>query len=131
MASTTAAGAAPSPAFAYPSAHSSNPAYLGPRSSSPDASTPSSEVDPLALRRLVLPALYVAPSEEDEVMDDDDDEQHDLDDEDGLDGDEEEEDGDDGEGDVTIKKEVSEDFAFVRLAPELGSRRASARARVT
>jgi hypothetical protein len=113
MATTTAAGAAPSPAFAYPSAHSSNPAYLGPRSSSPDGLAPSSDVDPLALRRLVLPALYVEPTEEDgedEVMDDDD--RHDLDDEDGLEEDEEY----DGEGDVTVKQEEGEDFAFVRLS---------------
>lgn len=46
----------PSPSFAYPSAHSSNPAYLGPRSPWSEHPEATSDIDPLALRRKVLPA---------------------------------------------------------------------------
>lgn len=112
MGTSKAAGAAaPAPAFAYPSAHSSNPAYLGPRSSTPGDSAPSSDLDPLALRRLVLPALRVEG--EDEVEDMDGDEHQELEDEDGFDDEDENE---DGEGDVTIKQEEGEDYTFVRPA---------------
>lgn len=123
----------PSPSFAYPSAHSSNPAYLGPRSPWSEHPEATSDIDPLALRRKVLPAT-TKPAEstaqetdpddlEDvDVKKEEEEEEEPFYDEEPTEEEEEEEEQEedyDEEADVTVKQEGESNSDLEVVSPAL------------
>lgn len=117
----------PSPSFAYPSAHSSNPAYLGPRSPWSEHPEATSDIDPLALRRKVLPATTkpaestaqeTDPDDLDDVdvKEEEEEEEEPFHDEEPTEEEEEEEDYGE-EADVTVKQEEESDSDLEVVSP--------------